>query len=296
MEPGGPHSNTWLFALAIGFRPRRVCAGANAKRDLVVRCCAVHRWSLGGGQDQRPPRSGSAPFALLGVWRDDAPETPRSLGLGAWDAHDRPARRRSRLDPLGGRDQGLPRTRPPGSPAAALSVVELRHGRATSRGGPVGARRRERDLPRRRLRPPSGRDPDPLFAVERRQLRFWAWIAVTLAGPVVVFFNLYYVHDYYSTAVTASVAALVGGGFAALAAMRSAAARVVLVVAVAISVAGWVVNISYWTRTFETAPDPDGVLPLAAQISRETSPTSTSRSSAATGHRRSCTTPTDGAG
>jgi hypothetical protein len=114
--------------------------------------------------------------------------------------------------------------------------------------------------------------PIVIYAFERRQIRFWTWIAVTLAGPVLAFFNLYFVHDYYATAVTASVAALVGVGFAALAGMRSIGARLVLVGAVVASAAVWWLNVSYWTRTFEPDLDPDGVLPLAAQIRRETPP------------------------
>jgi Dolichyl-phosphate-mannose-protein mannosyltransferase len=54
------------------------------------------------------------------------------------------------------------------------------------------------------------------FALARRQIRFWTWIASTVAGPILVFFNLYVVHDYYSIAVSGSIAALVGLGVAGL--------------------------------------------------------------------------------
>ncbi len=54
--------------------------------------------------------------------------------------------------------------------------------------------------------------------------------------------------------------------------MRSVAARFVLVAAVVASAAVWFLNVEYWTRTFDPVADPNGVLPLAAQIKRETSP------------------------
>ena len=105
-------------------------------------------------------------------------------------------------------------------------VVELRNGGATARARPVGARRRERHLPRRRHRAslcwrsrssslPSSGASFGSGRGSRSRSRDRSSCSSTS----------YYVHDYYSTAVTASVAALVGVGFAALAAMRSAAAR-----------------------------------------------------------------------
>jgi hypothetical protein len=39
-----------------------------------------------------------------------------------------------------------------------------------------------------------------------------------------------------------------------------------------VSVGVWILNVEYWTRTWDPAADPSGVLPLAAQIQRETSP------------------------
>ena len=236
-----------------------------------------------------------APFALLGVWRDDAPATARSR-IGAWTLT---------IVPL---VAGLAWTRwADAIKAASDATAWLTSTALTSWNFGTVAQRLEPDqwehvvanviylgggiaLPLLAI-------PILIFAVERRQLRFWTWIAVTLAGPVVVFFNLYYVHDYYSTAVTASVAALVGGGFAALAAMRSAAARVVLVVAVAVSVAVLGRSTSRTGRGRSRPPPTPTVScrspPRSAARRR---PTSTSRSSGATGHRRSCTTPTDGAG
>ncbi len=59
----------------------------------------------------------------------------------------------------------------------------------------------------------------------------------------------------------------------------------------------WRSRVPYWTRIFDPTADPEGVLPLAAQIERETSAGSARwRSSIETGRRRSSTTPTAGAG
>jgi hypothetical protein len=211
-----------------------------------------------------------APFAILGTWRDDEP-APARKQIGAWVVTIVPIL------------AGLAWTRwADAIKAASEATAWLTSTALTSWNFGTVAQRLEPDqwehvvanviylgggiaLPLLAI-------PIFLYAMERRQLRFWAWIAITLAGPVVAFFNLYYVHDYYATAVTASVAALVGVGFAALAAMRSVAARFVMVAAVVASAAVWILNISYWTRTFDPVADPSGVLPLAAQIDRETSP------------------------
>jgi hypothetical protein len=110
------------------------------------------------------------------------------------------------------------------------------------------------------------------FARTRRQWRFVAWMAATLVGPVLLFFNLYYQHDYYAMAVSASVAILAAIGFAGLADVRSLLGRSALAAIVVVTLAVWVVNIPYWTRIYQPISDPEGVLPLAAQIERETDP------------------------
>jgi MFS family permease len=211
-----------------------------------------------------------APFAILGCWRDDTPATTRSR-IGAWALTILPLL------------AGLAWTRW----ADAIKAASEATAWLTSTGlvgwnfGTI----------EQRLEPDEWAQvvshvvwlaggaallllavPIVVYAVRRRQVRFWVWIAGTLAGPVVVFFNLYWVHDYYATAVTASMAALVGVGFAALAAMRSPGARALLLAAAVVSVAVWVQCVSYWTRTFDPTSDPTGALPLAAQIERETSP------------------------
>ena len=110
------------------------------------------------------------------------------------------------------------------------------------------------------------------FAVANRQLRFWAWIAMTAAGPVLVFFNLYYVHDYYAIAVSPSIAALVGLGVAGLPLVRTWLRGLLLAGAALVWATVWFVQMPYWTRMYDSTSDPEGVLPLAAQIARETTP------------------------
>ena len=236
-----------------------------------------------------------APFALLGVWRDDAPETPRSR-IGAWTLT---------IVPL---VAGLAWTRwADAIKAASDATAWLTSSALTSWNFGTVAQRLEPDqwehvvanviylgggfaLPLLAI-------PILIFAVERRQLRFWAWIAVTLAGPVVVFFNLYYVHDYYSTAVTASVAALVGGrlrgiGGDAIGGREGRPCRRGRHLGGGLGRQRLVLDANVRDR-----PRPRRC-PAARRPDqpRRRRPTSTSRSSAATGHRRSCTTPTDGAG
>jgi Dolichyl-phosphate-mannose-protein mannosyltransferase len=110
------------------------------------------------------------------------------------------------------------------------------------------------------------------FALASRQVRFWSWIAITAAGPILVFFNLYVVHDYYSIAASGSIAALVGVGVAGLSLVR-AWLRGLLLLGATLAWAGvWFMQMPYWTPMYERATDPEGILPLAAQIQRETSP------------------------
>lgn len=110
------------------------------------------------------------------------------------------------------------------------------------------------------------------FAMTRKQVRLVTWMALTLGGPVLLFFNLYYQHDYYAIAVSASVAILVAFGLMGLVEMRSRVAKTALASVAVTMVAVWVVNIPYWTRIYEPVSDPEGILPLAAQIEREASP------------------------
>lgn len=110
------------------------------------------------------------------------------------------------------------------------------------------------------------------FALANRQLRFWAWITLTAIGPILVFFNLYVVHDYYSIAVSGSIAALVGLGVAGLPLIGRWLRGLLLAGATLAWIAAVGLQSSYWLRIYDPTADPEGVLPLAAQIDRETTP------------------------
>ena len=110
------------------------------------------------------------------------------------------------------------------------------------------------------------------FAFERRQIRFWLWISATAVGPILILFNLYHVHDYYAMAVSGSIAALVGLGVAGLPLVRIWLRGLLLAGATIAWGATLILQQPYWSRTYEPAADPEGVLPLAAQIERETRP------------------------
>ena len=87
-----------------------------------------------------------------------------------------------------------------------------------------------------------------------------------------MFFNLYYVHDYYAIAVSPSIAALVGLGIAGLPLVRAWLRGLLLAGAAVVWAAVWFLQMPYWTRMYDATSDPEGVLPLAAQIARETTP------------------------
>jgi hypothetical protein len=108
------------------------------------------------------------------------------------------------------------------------------------------------------------------FALARRQIRFWSWVVATVVGPIVVFFNLYHVHDYYAIAVSGSIAALAGLGIAGLALVRTWLSGLLLTGAALAWGATMVLQVPYWSRTYDPTADPEGVLSLAAQIERET--------------------------
>lgn len=111
--------------------------------------------------------------------------------------------------------------------------------------------------------------PVALWAAARSGARlFWITVVLTSILPIVTFFNLYLVHDYYLAAISPSIAALVGLGVARVAEMGSARwwrRTVAVVVTVALGVAA-VVAAPYWTRMFGAPADPFNDLPVAAEL------------------------------
>jgi len=105
-----------------------------------------------------------------------------------------------------------------------------------------------------------------------RGRRFWTWMLIALVGPILVFFNLYVVHQYYSAAITPAVAMFLGAAAAFLFASRARWSKVALVGGIATIVVAWVALTGYWRPGFRKVADPHGVLPLARQISAETDP------------------------
>jgi hypothetical protein len=110
------------------------------------------------------------------------------------------------------------------------------------------------------------------FAVVRGQIRFWVWMAIALVAPILVFFNLYVVHDYYTAAITPAAAVMFGGAAAQIASWRSRWARPVLIGAALTWIVVGILRSGYWTPMYEPVVDLSGALPLAAQIERETQP------------------------
>jgi hypothetical protein len=109
-------------------------------------------------------------------------------------------------------------------------------------------------------------------AIRRGQWRFWAWVGVAYLAPLLVFFNLYMVHDYYSAAIAPAAAAIVGAGVAGLAGSRRLVARAALAAAVVAFVAGVAIHADYFLPLYGRNPISSPVLRLADQIARETEP------------------------
>ncbi len=109
------------------------------------------------------------------------------------------------------------------------------------------------------------------LAIADGQLRFWAWIVVTLIGPILVFFNLYFVHDYYAIASSGSVALLGRASASPACSIRGGLAGLSWSPGPS-PVCGRVWSVQRPLLDTDVRPDrdPEGVLPLAAQIERET--------------------------
>jgi hypothetical protein len=107
-----------------------------------------------------------------------------------------------------------------------------------------------------------------------RERRFWLGIAATVLLPLLVFTNLYYVHEYYLAAITPGLAAIVGLGAAHV---WSVLPRNRVVLAVAVLSGALLVLVSlargghYWYGTETTIREPQN-LPLARELEAVTKP------------------------
>ena len=104
----------------------------------------------------------------------------------------------------------------------------------------------------------------------RRPGRHWnplvPWMLAAAVLPILVFFNLYVVHDYYLVAVTPAVAALVGLGAAGTRNRRPVLSAAFVAAALVVA------TFSYWSIAYDPDSDPDKVRRPAAQIAAETAP------------------------
>jgi hypothetical protein len=110
----------------------------------------------------------------------------------------------------------------------------------------------------------------PMF--RHRQRLFWAaWLVAGLL-PIVVFFNLYVVHNYYLAAVTPMVAGLTGLSATWLWERSTGALRPLVVGVLVAMLAGslWVTRHD-WTRAYHDI-EPEAVMSALAEIRRETEP------------------------
>ena len=103
------------------------------------------------------------------------------------------------------------------------------------------------------------------------QWRFWLGIASAAVLPVLVFMNLYVVHDYYLVAVSPAIAALFGLGAGKLWSLMRPRWLVSAMSLVAMALAWGTLEIraDYWSRIDGASNDPT-VLPLAREISSHT--------------------------
>jgi hypothetical protein len=100
-----------------------------------------------------------------------------------------------------------------------------------------------------------------------------AWFVLVLIGGPVLFTNLYVVHSYYWVAVSPALAGLLGAGFTAP--LQRWPYRGVAVATAAIALAFAATTYSFstasWSVMYAPTWDPEGVLPIVAQIHDATS-------------------------
>lgn len=101
----------------------------------------------------------------------------------------------------------------------------------------------------------------------RSRLRwYWTGVALACALPVVTFFNLYVVHDYYLAAVSPGLCALVGlGGAVMWERLPHARGRLLglasLSLAVTVLATTW-----YWGPMYDPLADPEALMPQAREL------------------------------
>jgi hypothetical protein len=105
---------------------------------------------------------------------------------------------------------------------------------------------------------------------------FWAAMAATVVLPVAVFFNLYVVHDYYLSAISPAIAALLGNGAGELA-RRVRWRQFAVPVGLAV-LAGWLlVSLTttkpYWLAAYRKVEPSARRFPLATEIDEHTKAT-----------------------
>lgn len=92
------------------------------------------------------------------------------------------------------------------------------------------------------------------------------WFAAAAVAPILVFFNLYLVHDYYLTAVAPAFAALFGIGVAAARAPSVRRAAVLAYAALLV----W--KAPYWSVAYDPGADPGLLRAQARQLATATTP------------------------
>ncbi|HUG64667.1 MAG TPA: glycosyltransferase family 39 protein, partial [Gaiellaceae bacterium] len=110
--------------------------------------------------------------------------------------------------------------------------------------------------------------------VSSPQRRFWASIWLAAVAPMLVFTNLYFLHDYYLAAISPALAALVGLSADFIATRlpnKPAVAAAGVVLAGFLAYTTLDLGRSYWLRIHGSEDDPT-VMPLAGQISAHTRP------------------------
>ncbi len=103
------------------------------------------------------------------------------------------------------------------------------------------------------------------------------WVGIVLAGflPIIVVFNLYWIHDYYLAAISPVIAAMLGLGAAKVVGLLRPR-RWLQVGALAVFGLAWAFTMwstqDYWRKVYDPVSDGWGVLGMAAELAAATSP------------------------